>query len=252
MSTRLCLNGTNKTEPLTHKHTSVCCGVNKYSVLIYTLLHNSFMLQVNRKSIKMVKENSIIIKTPFVNTCACVCTDAVVVVWQLESWVTQTVVGAHGVLTGSISTRLTLALVHIWTQTTDGQLLWTQTTDGQLLWTQTTDGQLLWTQRPQTVSYYEHRPQTGGYYEHRRSVIMNTDGQLLWTQTTDGQLLWTQTVSCYEHRPQTVSYYEHRRSVVMNTDHGQSDIMNTDHRQEVSYEHRPQTVSYYEHRPQTG
>ncbi len=230
MSTRLCLSGTNKTEPLTHKHTSVCCGVNKYSVLIYKLLHNSFMLQVNRKSIKMVKENSIVIKTPFVNTCASVCTDAVVVVWQLESWVTQTVVGAHGVLTGSISTRLTLALVHIWTQTTDGQLLWTQTTDGQLLWTQTTDGQLLWTQRPQTVSYYEHRPQTGGYYEHRpqtvsyyehrrsvimntdhrRSVIMNTDGQLLWTQTTDGQLLWTQTVSCYEHRPQTVRYYEHR------------------------------------------
>ncbi len=184
MSTRLCLNGTNKTEPLTHKHTSVCCGVNKYSVLIYKLLHNSFMLQVNRKSIKMVKENSIVIRTPFVNTCACVCTDAVVVVWQLESWVTQTVVGAHGVLTGSISTRLTLALVHIWTQTTDGQLLWTQTVS-------------YYEHRPQTISYYEHKPQTVCYYEHRPQTVSYYEHR-------------PQTVSYYEHKPQTVSYYEHR------------------------------------------
>jgi len=216
MSTRLCLNGTNKTEPLTHKHTSVCCGVNKYSVLIYKLLHNSFMLQVNRKSIKMVKENSIIIKTPFVNTCASVCTDAVVVVWQLESWVTQTVVGAHGVLTGSISTRLTLALVHIWTQTTDGQLLWTQTTDGQLV--MNTD------HRRSVIMNTDHRRSVIMNTDHRWSVIMNTDHRRSVIMNTDHR---RSVIMNTDHR-QEVSY-EHSRSVIMNTDHRRSVIMNTDH-----------------------
>lgn len=40
-------------------------------------------------------------------------TNAVTVVGVLEAGVTQTVVGAHCVLTGAIATRLSLALVHI-------------------------------------------------------------------------------------------------------------------------------------------
>lgn len=40
-------------------------------------------------------------------------TNAVTVVGVLEAGVTQTVVGAHCVLTGAVATRLSLALVHI-------------------------------------------------------------------------------------------------------------------------------------------
>lgn len=40
-------------------------------------------------------------------------TNAVTVVGVLEAGVTQTVVGAHCVLTGAVATRLSLTLVHI-------------------------------------------------------------------------------------------------------------------------------------------